>query len=60
VNEWIRTSKDFDGVIDFDALMRDPKDPAALKKELQEDWLHPNAMGYREMGSIRSRDNKMI
>jgi lysophospholipase L1-like esterase len=50
VNEWIRTSKDFDGVIDFDALMRDPKDPAALKKELQEDWLHPNAMGYREMG----------
>ena len=27
VNQWIRTSKAFDGVIDFDAATRDPNDP---------------------------------
>lgn len=50
VNEWIRTTKDFDGVIDFDKLMSDPNEPKALIPECQEDWLHPNAEGYRRMG----------
>ena len=50
VNEWIRTSGAFDGVIDFDALTRDPSDPERLKKELSDDWLHLNAEGYRVMG----------
>lgn len=50
VNEWIRTTKDLDGVIDFDRLMSDPKEPQALIPECQEDWLHPNAEGYRRMG----------
>lgn len=50
VNEWIRTSKELDGVIDFDKLLRDPADNSAIKKNLQEDWLHPNAAGYKEMG----------
>ena len=27
VNRWIRTSKAFDGVIDFDAATQDPSDP---------------------------------
>ena len=27
VNEWIRTSKAYDGVIDFDAAVRDPQNP---------------------------------
>ena len=50
VNEWIRTSGAFDGVIDFDKLTRDPSDPEKLKKEFSEDWLHLNPEGYRVMG----------
>src|SRR5574344_367490 len=50
VNEWIRTTKDIDGVIDFDELMRDPTDKERMKKQWQSDWLHPNTEGYREMG----------
>ena len=52
VNEWIRTSGEFDGVIDFDKLTRDPSDPERLKKELSDDWLHLNAEGYRVMGEF--------
>ncbi len=51
VNRWIRTGGEFDGVIDFDAAMRDPAKPARMKAELQSgDWLHPNDAGYRVMG----------
>jgi lysophospholipase L1-like esterase len=50
VNEWIRTSKELDGVIDFDQLVRDPQDASRLQKDLQQDWLHPNAAGYKIMG----------
>ena len=52
VNEWIRTSGKFDGVLDFDQLMRDLEHPTQLRKEWQEDWLHPNAAGYRAMGEF--------
>ncbi len=51
VNSWIRTQKIADGFIDFDALMRDPKAPTAIRKDLcLADSLHPNAAGYKEMG----------
>ena len=30
VNKWIRTSGEFDGVIDFDRVLRDPDDPSQL------------------------------
>jgi lysophospholipase L1-like esterase len=51
VNRWIRTGGGFDRVIDFDALMRDPRHPARLKADLQAgDWLHPNDAGYKTMG----------
>jgi lysophospholipase L1-like esterase len=51
VNRWIRTGGGFDGVIDFDALMRDPQHPARFKPDLQAgDWLHPNDAGYEAMG----------
>lgn len=50
VNQWIRTSPEVDGVIDFDLLMRDPEHPSQLRQEWQEDWLHPNASGYDAMG----------
>lgn len=51
VNAWIRTANVFDGVIDFDAAMRDPANPKKMKAELQSgDWLHPNDAGYKAMG----------
>lgn len=50
VNEWIRTSGYFDGVIDFDAAMRDPQDPAKMLDAFQDDYLHPNAAGHKRMG----------
>ena len=55
VNQWMRTSGEADGVIDFDALMRDPQHPSQLRKDLQEDWLHPNAKGYHEMGVFAAK-----
>ncbi|MEQ1784975.1 MAG: SGNH/GDSL hydrolase family protein [Hyphomonadaceae bacterium] len=51
VNTWIRTSGEPDGVIDFDAAMKDPANPRKMKAELQSgDWLHPNDAGYKVMG----------
>jgi lysophospholipase L1-like esterase len=51
VNEWIRNGKGFDGVIDFDAVMKDPANPKKMKADLQSgDWLHPNDAGYKVMG----------
>lgn len=55
VNQWIRTNQEADGVIDFDQLMRDPNAPAQLREDLQEDWLHPNAKGYAEMGRFAAQ-----
>lgn len=52
VNEWIRTTKDFDGVIDFDALVRDPNEPDRLLPEYSDDWLHLNPKGYEAMGKF--------
>ncbi|OAM90200.1 hypothetical protein AW736_09450 [Termitidicoccus mucosus] len=50
VNEWIRTSGAFDAVIDFDAALRDPNDPAKLIKVADcGDHLHPSDEGYRMM-----------
>jgi lysophospholipase L1-like esterase len=51
INAWIRTSHAFDGVIDFDAAIRDPAKPERMRAEWQSgDWLHPNDAGYRVMG----------
>jgi len=53
INRWIRSSKGFDGVIDFDAGTRDPTHPLRLKAEYDiGDHLHPNATGYRAMGEM--------
>lgn len=50
LNEWIRTSHAYDGVIDFDAAMRDPKHPTKfLPKYDPGDHLHPNPAGYKAM-----------
>jgi lysophospholipase L1-like esterase len=51
INAWIRTAHEFDGVIDFDAAVRDPAKPERMRADLQSgDWLHPNDAGYRVMG----------
>ncbi|MEC5422551.1 SGNH/GDSL hydrolase family protein [Virgibacillus sp. C22-A2] len=50
VNHWIRTSEEFDGVIDFDEALRDPEDPERyLPKYDAGDYLHPNDAGYKKM-----------
>ena len=50
VNEWIRAGGAFDGVIDFDAAVRDPAATERMRAELHSgDWLHPNDAGYRAM-----------
>ena len=50
VNEWIRTSGKFDAVIDFDAAVRDPQNPARLLRAADSgDHLHPSVKGYRMM-----------
>lgn len=60
LNEWIRAKGNFDGVIDFDALMKDgpavqlagggsaPSIPPAWNC----DYTHPNAAGYKAMGEF--------
>lgn len=52
LNEWIRTSGVFDGVIDFDRLVADPANPDRLDPAFlyENDWLHLNAAGYEKMG----------
>jgi lysophospholipase L1-like esterase len=50
VNKWIRTSHAFDGVIDFDAVLRDPDHPSRIVPRFaSEDHLHPNDAGYQAM-----------
>jgi lysophospholipase L1-like esterase len=54
VNAWIRTNSVFDGLIDFDAAVRDPENPTKFKSEYHpgvyaNDWLHLNPAGYRAM-----------
>ena len=50
VNEWMRHTSDFDGVIDFDLLTRDPQQPDRLRPDYSDDWLHLNPAGYEAMG----------
>jgi lysophospholipase L1-like esterase len=50
VNNWIRTSGAFDGVIDFARTVADPGNPDRLNPAYDSgDHLHPNAAGYRAM-----------
>jgi lysophospholipase L1-like esterase len=52
VNNWIRTSGAFDGVIDWDAATRDPANPQQLLPAYDSgDHLHPNDAGYQAMAN---------
>ena len=51
VNTWIRAAGHFDGVIDFDAVVRDPQHPDRLLPAFDcGDHLHPSPAGYKAMG----------
>ena len=50
VNRWIRTSGAYDGVIDFDAAVRDPNNPTKIVAPFDPgDHLHFNDAGYQRM-----------
>ena len=50
VNQWIRTSKAYDAVIDFDRALRDHANPAVMRPAYDSgDHLHPNDAGYQAM-----------
>jgi lysophospholipase L1-like esterase len=55
VNQWIRTKAPFDGVIDFDNVVQDPKNADLLLPTFNcGDGIHPSPRGYYEMGrSVR-------
>jgi len=52
LNDFIRSSGEFDGVIDFDKVVVDPAKPGHIKAEFDKgDHLHPNPAGYAAMAA---------
>ncbi|SIT51625.1 Lysophospholipase L1-like esterase [Paraburkholderia piptadeniae] len=52
VNQWIRTSRAFDGVVDFDAALRNPAEPTRLQRSFDSgDHIHPSDAGYAAMAT---------
>jgi lysophospholipase L1-like esterase len=52
LNTWIRTSGEYDAVVDFDRAVADPNDPKAMLPAYDSgDHLHPNDAGYHAMAA---------
>jgi lysophospholipase L1-like esterase len=52
VNAWIRSSGEFDAVIDFDAVVRNPAEPKRLQAQFDSgDHIHPNDAGFAAMAA---------
>ncbi|TWD80267.1 lysophospholipase L1-like esterase [Kribbella amoyensis] len=52
LNQWIRTSGEYDGVVDFDKAVRDPQNPGKMLPAYDVgDHLHPNAEGFKAMAA---------
>lgn len=52
VNRWIRNEANFDSVVDFDLLLRDPGNPQRLQPVYDSgDHLHPGDAGYQAMAN---------
>jgi lysophospholipase L1-like esterase len=51
VNDYLRTHRDeFDAVVDFDKVLRDPANPSKVRPEYDSgDHIHPNDLGARAM-----------
>jgi lysophospholipase L1-like esterase len=57
INTWIRTGGEFDAVIDFDVLTRDPLHPTLFKSEFDSgDHLHPGDRGNKAMADAINLD----
>ncbi|MEV0526980.1 SGNH/GDSL hydrolase family protein [Streptomyces sp. NPDC050439] len=54
-NEWVRTSGEYDAVVDFDRALADPADAERIAPQYDSgDHLHPNDAGYRAMAQAVS------
>jgi lysophospholipase L1-like esterase len=52
LNNWIKTSGAFDGVVDFATATGDPANPLTFRSDYNlRDKLHPNDAGYEAMGN---------
>jgi lysophospholipase L1-like esterase len=50
LNQWIRSSHDFDGVLDVDKVVLDPANPERIRPAFDSgDHIHPNDAGYQAM-----------
>jgi len=50
VNQWIRTNRAFDAIVDFDAVVRDPQRPVKIRSDFDPgDHIHPNDAGNQAM-----------
>src|SRR5215218_6208423 len=57
LNRWIRTSGEWDAVLDFDRVVRDPAHPLRLLARYDSgDHLHPNDLGMRAMADAIDLD----
>ncbi|MCE6235306.1 SGNH/GDSL hydrolase family protein [Acinetobacter pittii] len=53
INHWMRTSKTFDGVLDLEQGLKDPKHPDRLNPIYDSgDHLHPNDRGNQQMANL--------
>lgn len=52
VNNWIKTSGNFDAVVDFASIVADPKNQSTLNPLYNSgDFLHPNVAGYQAIAN---------
>jgi lysophospholipase L1-like esterase len=52
VNDWIRTSGEYDAVVDFERAVADPADPDQIRPDYNGgDSLHPNDAGMRALAA---------
>lgn len=57
VNEWIRTTDEFDGCVDFDLALRNQDRPSSFKEDFDSgDHLHPSEDAYREMANTVTKE----
>ncbi|HEY5371589.1 MAG TPA: SGNH/GDSL hydrolase family protein [Hanamia sp.] len=52
INVWIRTPGNFDAVLDFEEVVKDPAtNPLRIRSEWTGDYVHPNTAGYAAVGN---------